>query len=314
MSSFYIRDYCSELEQNNGEIKRFFDLSNPYDNKSRIPAHNLDDSFLSIAKVQNDLISASQSIYSDVSEKELLISAITVSIMISCFMKTSEAFKIAVIGKSNNFINYNIAELTGIFNPYSKLCLINDGCEDNDDGRAEFTEVLGNGTAISVLYTDYDDIIMSDDTFDITIINGETHFSDHYDVINEAIRITKQNGMLISLCMGDYLLESVFKLVLQGRNEYEISPDAVVLSAVKDENIWSAKDKMKISREVLEEMRQDSEKVRSSGDIDKMRNLVSKADKFADEAVKEHETELKKGFIALKEELLKSIVKEKKKM
>ena len=71
MSSFYIKDEYSVLIQDNGEEKKLVELDDHYNNKSRIPTYNLNDSLISIPKIQKDLIDATQNIYPDAEEKNL---------------------------------------------------------------------------------------------------------------------------------------------------------------------------------------------------------------------------------------------------
>ena len=91
-----------------------------------------------------------------------------------------------------------------------------------------------------MMYSDYEKTNLGDEVFDIVILNGSAYFTNHYNVIKEAERITKKNGLLLCCSCGDFLLESIFKLIFTSREEYCLTSSDVILSAQKNGTSWES--------------------------------------------------------------------------
>lgn len=80
-------------------------------------------------------------------------------------------------------ISYLISEITGNVSTRSHIYYVSNSIE-NDSGNNCLNAVSSASSVpqMSFLYSDYEDIGLKSDFFDITIINGSSYINNHYAV------------------------------------------------------------------------------------------------------------------------------------
>ena len=220
--------------------KIILDINNFIKNKSRIPLHAYEKNGDTIPHFLMDIIRKNSKLFPENTSTKKIACCTANSLIVSELITSAAPIKMAEFGSTKGDISYNLMEILGKFNPSSTLCLISNtiGNESGNNCLNCITQA-SLFPEFSLLYSDYAKTNLADNCFDIVFINGDACREDHYAVIKEAERITKQGGLLICWTSGDFLLESTFKLVFSEREEYELSPAEKLLTARKTTDCWS---------------------------------------------------------------------------
>lgn len=304
MSSIFVYKDKFIFEDYHNEQKIVADFTQYLNNKGKIPFHAISENVETIFTSLFDIYNKNCKLNEDMSDHEKL-RYFTINVALaSLFSKTSAPFKIAEFGSTRGILSYNVAEIAGRFNENSFLCLISD-VVGNDSDNMCLDRIL-NATKLpqfSMVFSDYDKTNLADNTFDITLINGETDFIIPYDVIKEAERITKPGGIIICCSAGNCLLESTFKLIYSQRQEYRCDVTDTIFIVQKSGDSWERADRNVLNTvpELIECIRIQLE---SGDDLQVYRGFVKKLNKCIDYAILTYNIEMKLKLIELKEELL----------
>lgn len=300
MSTISINSLAVVFTDDNGNNIEVIKCTDFFTNKSRLPLHSLDQEQLTIPKLIGNMIKDTQTLFKNIDKNALIKAILFDSIFASQLIKSSRPFKIAEIGSTDGLISYQITQITGTVSPESHIYYISNNSSSNCHNAVSWTSCQPK---MSFLYSNYEDTGLESSYFDITIINGSALFNNHYDVISEARRITRNGGIFICLNAEDNLLDSTFRLIFPEREVYCLSPSDTILTAVNNDNAWSAYEPLDISAE-YEALLQQAEAAKSCNDEALLRKLIANADALADEAIKRHDTELKIKLISIKETLI----------
>lgn len=155
-----------------------------------------------------------------------------------------------------------------------------------------------------MVYSDYAKTNLADNTFDFTVINGDIAYENPYEVIKEAERITKENGIIFCCSHENYLLASTFQLIFSNRKEYSITPMDVIITAKKTNDKWDRKEDIDYRSEFNTAMYQLKKEIEGANRIEVYRECVKKLNKYIDISIKQYDMEKKLNLIQLKENLL----------
>ena len=304
MSEISFNDLAVIFTDDSGKDKEILNCTDLFMNKSRIPFHALESDTLTIIRLINNTAKETKNIFSGITDYEFMKVLLFNALFTSQLVKASKPFKIAEIGSTDGLISYQLTQITGTVSPESHIYFISNVIgNDSSNNCLNAVSAASCYPQMSFVYSDYEDIGLKSDYFDITIINGSALFNNHYDVVSEAHRITRNGGIIICLNAEDHLLDSTFRLIFPEREEYRLKSSDALLTAVSNDSAWAAYDPLDISAE-YESLLQQAEEARSGNDKFLLRKLIAKADALADEAVKLHDTELKIKLISIKERLI----------
>lgn len=217
--------YCTQDKK-----KELLNCSNYLSNKSRIPMHSR--SGLSILNLLQLLLKAHPKMSDGTVEQEqkweyLLMDVLLVKELIS----TAKPVKVLEFGCMNGVLSYHLSTILGMFHEESELCCV---CDElgNDSGNRWLDRIamVENPPGLSMLAADYDRTNLAAGHFDLVFINGSVLYNEPYQVIKEAERVVKQNGVILCYCADQPLLEDCFRLVFEEREEYSLSMEHCVIT------------------------------------------------------------------------------------
>lgn len=155
-------------------------------------------------------------------------------LLVSRLIQTSYPVKILEYGSMQGQLSWHLAEITGVFHEESSLVCAYDTMDLEWMEQISKVEHLPK---LSFFAGDYGCFQLQEGYFDIVIINGMVNYLQPKDVIEEALRLAADNGILLCYANAAPLLESTFKLYFKNRKEYEITPSQnVFLANVRDKD------------------------------------------------------------------------------
>lgn len=307
MSEIQINDLSVIFTDDCGKETEIINCTNLLKNKSRIPFHAIEAGQLTITGLINNTSENTLKVFNGISNYDIVRMALFNSLFISQLVKASKPFRIAEIGSTDGLVSYQLTQIAGTVSPQSQVYYISNVIgNDSNNYCLNAVSAASCYPKMSFIYSDYEDICISDGHCDITVINGSALFNNHYDVVAEARRITRKNGIIICINAKDLMLENTFKMVFSERETYTLCPSDSIMTAVNNDSAWSAYDPVDISAE-YEALLKKYDEVSSTSDKALLRRLIADVDSLADEAVIQHETELKIKLISLKEQLINQV-------
>lgn len=214
--------------------KTILSTDNYLKNKSRIPMHSATTNGETVLRILKGLIQKNRTVFPGIASNQELLYLTVDAVLISELITSAAPFRVAEFGCTAGDLSYNLTEVFGKFNPASTLCFISNTI-GNESGNQCLDHILlaENLPDFSMVYADYAKTNLADNAFDIVLLNGTVQFEEPSAVIAEALRITKENGLLLCCTREDYLLDSCFRLVFSAPEEYALSPIDKLLVARK---------------------------------------------------------------------------------
>lgn len=157
---------------------------------------------------------------------------------------------------------------------------------------------------MSMVVSDYDDTQLSADNYDIVILNGTVWFDKPYEIIREAERLVKKDGVLLCHTKETPLLESCFKLIFSEVQEYEITPQEKILVTTHPDYSWGQEKEPDLGAEILELCKALQQALETVSNPVEIRSYVRKIDECIDIAVNNYDVKRKVELIQLKELVL----------
>ena len=213
--------------------KMVLDCSNFLANKSRVSMHKLpDQDFLTIPEVIARLIEREKRI----GEEIVMQLALMDTLLAAHLIRTSQPVRVLEYGCLNGRLSWHLAEMLGTFHEGSTLVCAYDTIEPEWMQRISEVEKMPK---LSYIAGDFGQMHLEKGFFDIVVINGMVNFQNPQDVLEYAIRLTADDGVVLCFSDDTPLLESTFKLYFEARDEYEMLPSLKILQARRKNCCWS---------------------------------------------------------------------------
>lgn len=298
MSSINVVNSTFMFIDDNGASKPLIEFGDASLNKSRVPLHPAGEGVETIPRVLSGVMNKNKTLFEEMSGEEKLRYAAVSAIVLSEMMKSSEPRKIAAIGSSDAVMSFDLAFTAGKLNPDSELFLISNIIGGENSCLDAIVQVK-QPPKFSMLFSDYDNTNLAENSFDIVVLCGEADFDKPYEVINEAVRIAKNGGLIVCCCSQDCLLESSFMLTFSQREEYRLNARDALITARAQDAWLSGND---IKAELIYTLDMISQAL-SLSDKERLRQYSSIVGEYAEQAVREHNCTLKQALITLREKL-----------
>ena len=283
--------FCEE-----GGERVLLDCNDFLSNRSRVPLHSLQGS-VTIPGILLDLIRQ---------QEEYLMEYLLVDVlMVPYLMRSPLPVKVLEIGCMNGMMSYHIATLLGKFHRESKLCCVCDaiGNESGNDW-VDRVAAVEEPPKLSLFVTDYDDIQLRDNHFDIVVINGFAYFDKPFDMIKEAKRLLKGGGMMLHYSHCHTLLQDSLRFEFPGSEEYILDSQSSVIMVQDKENVRLQRENGHWTEIAGECMAKAEQALENGMEKEESRALVGELDRRIDDAIAGGEPELKLRLIRKKEQLL----------
>lgn len=210
------------------------DSEKPLENKSRVSMHRLaDQKHPIISDILLKLIQRQQEEEADLAVPFGLLDALLTVRLI----RSSKPVWVLEYGSGQGELSAHLAELLGTFHEESMLVCAHDTIELEWMERISHVEHLPK---LSFLAGDFGALGLQSNSFHMVVINGRTDFQNPYEVVADALRLVRKDGVIFCYTDDCPLLESVFKLFFELREEFVLQPSQKILLADVENVCWQA--------------------------------------------------------------------------
>lgn len=210
------------------------DSEKPLENKSRVSMHRLaDQKHPIISDILLKLIQRQQEEEADLAVPFGLLDALLTVRLI----RSSKPVRVLEYGSGQGELSAHLAELLGTFHEESMLVCAHDTIELEWMERISHVEHLPK---LSFLAGDFGALGLQSNSFHMVVLNGRTDFQNPYEVVADALRLVRKDGVIFCYTDDCPLLESVFKLFFELREEFVLQPSQKILLADVENVCWQA--------------------------------------------------------------------------
>ena len=210
------------------------DREKPLENKSRVSMHRLaDQKHPIISDILLKLIQRQQEEEADLAVPFGLLDALLTVRLI----RSSKPVWVLEYGSGQGELSAHLAELLGTFHEESMLVCAHDTIELEWMERISHVEHLPK---LSFLAGDFGALGLQSNSFHMVVLNGRTDFQNPYEVVADALRLVRKDGVIFCYTDDCPLLESVFKLFFELREEFVLQPSQKILLADVENVCWQA--------------------------------------------------------------------------
>lgn len=268
-------------------------------NKSRVPMHRLPgQSHLTIPDTLVKLFKLQQASAGDLAFPFGVIDALLAARLI----RSASPVKVLEYGSGQGELSVHLAELLGVFHDESRLVCAYDSIEPEWMERISRVEHLPK---ISFLAGDFGELGLQSGSFDIVVLNGRVNFPDPCEVTADALRLSREDGMIVCYADSSPLLESIFKLFFEERKEFALQPTQKILLADTRKACWRIEGPPCVDAGKTAELVRRSIKSGRKAALSALKSL----DKDLKAAVRQKETSKKIQLLEQKETLLEYITR-----
>lgn len=210
------------------------DSEKPLENKSRVSMRRLaDQKHPIISDILLKLIQRQQEEEADLAVPFGLLDALLTVRLI----RSSKPVWVLEYGSGQGELSAHLAELLGTFHEESMLVCAHDTIELEWMERISHVEHLPK---LSFLAGDFGALGLQSNSFHMVVLNGRTDFQNPYEVVADALRLVRKDGVIFCYTDDCPLLESVFKLFFELREEFVLQPSQKILLADVENVCWQA--------------------------------------------------------------------------
>ena len=299
MGSFRWRDSRFIYEEQGG-VKVLLDCTDFLANKSRISMHRLPG--YDALPIIPDLIGRALDEMGREDETKLSAAALLDTLLVRYLIRSSQPLHLLEYGCQDGVLSAQMAGLIGAFNEDSSFVCAYDAMETGWLERISKVEKLPK---ISYLAGDFGHLQLRQRYFDIVVINGSVNYTCPLAVLEDALDLVTEEGVI--LCYVDHtpLLESTFKLFFEEREEYTVSATEKVLLAKAGDRCWRSAKKSDLEIQIGEHLSA-AEGILECGDKEgpQIAVLIESLRQDGKRAAQQGLVELKKQILEQKEQLI----------
>lgn len=305
----------------NGDKKLLLDFFDFLSNKSYIPLHFIGDKEYDIIsdliiKISDECNKTENEI--DPVDRSMLVCASILTI--NKYMQRAKGNNILEIGCTSGILSYFLGLISEFFGKSSLQCVSDVISSDGQSDWLNNIMLLNNADDISILYSSFEHINFKDSFYDITVINGYDYFENPNDIVKNAVRMTKDNGLLICISKNQPLLSHSFKEIFNEFDTYEFDSNSIIFAKVlsntdKAKILTNKSDKLEIIRSNFNNLENKILNIETIdiNDLDKLITVISSIQRLLLEIYDElNNFDIKFELSELKEELINYRLKKEK--
>ena len=291
---------------NEGEESRLLlDFTKYLSNKSRIPMH----------KEPGRDVQTLPEILAGLYQKErengdrlCLPTLLLDTLLAARLIQTSQPVHVLEYGCKDGRLSWHLAELLGRFHPESSLVCAYHAMDEDWVKWMERIYQVNHSPKISFLSGEYGHLQLQKEHFDIVLINGMVNFTEPEQVLLDALSLAVEDGRILCYAENAPLLEDIFGLYFDERDEYALTPFAKVMAAKASAQSWSA-----FGADIAAQARADLGEAENiltgeKPDRNKIKALIDRLNDDARTAAKLGKVELKIRLIEWKERMVDLLI------
>ena len=217
------------------------DCNDRLHNLSRVPGHKLETTNEPVTVCDYVLraLELHDSLNSDYPDKMYRAAFLLFDCLIAdVFMRHGEPLRVVEIGSDSGVLSLQISYLLNIFDPSAELvCVCNTIGNESGNKWLDKISQITSPSGLAMMTSDYSNLYLRDNYFDLTIINGTVNIAEPMKVIDEGTRIAHEKGKVLCVSDSQPLLEDTFRLMFNECEEFSFSSDFNIMLA-KNENLW----------------------------------------------------------------------------
>jgi len=282
-------------------------FTNNLANKSRISFHKLNgQEHITASDVFSDL----HELYEKLAPEEQKTNQVAVTLILALLVRelshTSKPVRMLELGCGDGVISCLLGTLLGKYSPESSLFCMSDIIEP---GWLDKIALVDDPPKVSYIASDYDFTNLNEHSFDFVVLNGSTFFTSPNDVIKEALRVLRPDGILISYVNDAPLLDSLLRFYFAKQERYELSPVKFVQLVRARDLWWEDKGKTPFLSKVPKLFQKIDESLDDEALFEEhYREYIRELDTYYDAAVEQYDLDHKKILIAVKADILDVIL------
>ena len=231
MNSFFLKDN-KFIYSNEKEERILIDFNQYLENFSRVPFHNINDG-PSLPGYIMDLQNWHKSLNMEEQKLYQYYTLIDV-LLVAQHVKSAAPKKVLVMGCQDGIMCYHLGFLLGKLHPESLMyCVSNTIGNGSESLWLECISLIEKLPQLAFAATDYHNTNLKDNNFDMVIINGNVGIENWSEVVDEAHRVLRENGKLITYSPArldnDYDYETMFDEI----EKYELNEEGQIISMMK---------------------------------------------------------------------------------
>lgn len=198
MSEIAIEKFSIVFRDNEGQKHILLDGDNTVKNVSRIPLQIFDNNVTWAEKLVE--IQEKYELFSRGTEEHNIGAFLINCLLANYLVEKVGPAKVIEIGCSSGFLSWNLIQLLHVFHEDSSLCCVTDVIENcsNDTWLARVKDSV-NLIHMSLLVSEYDKIMLAQDSFDAVVINGNLGEQLNSSVLRQGLHLLSQQGIMICL-------------------------------------------------------------------------------------------------------------------
>ncbi len=165
-------------------------------------------------------------------KEETALPVIAIDVLLTAYLlRASGPCRILEYGCGDGGLSSHLAELLGCFHEESSLVCAYHTLDGASMAWMEQMAGIERLPRLSYLAGDYGCLQLRERYFDIVIVNGAVNYEEPYEVLADASELAAEDGIILCHADDSPLLESIFKLFFEEREEYDFSPYQKILTA-----------------------------------------------------------------------------------
>lgn len=231
MNSFFLKDnrfiYSNEKEE-----RILIDFNQYLENFSRVPFHNINDG-PSLPGYIMDLQNWHKSLNMEEQKLYQYYTLIDV-LLVAMHVKSADSKKVLVIGCQDGIMCYHLGFLLGKLHPESLMyCVSNTIGNGSESLWLDCISLIEKLPQLAFAATDYHNTNLKDDNFDMVIINGNVGIENWSEIVDEAHRVLKDDGMLITYSTSQLDIDNDYVKLFGEIEEYSLEEEGRIISMKK---------------------------------------------------------------------------------
>lgn len=302
MSDIKIEGFSLVLYDDAGKKHELFDGVHTYRNVSHITTQSFEGS-----KAGIEYLIDIQDEYNNIalgSSEHTIIPLIINSIIANYLVEREDSVKALEIGASTGYMSWNLIKILELFNKESTLVCVIDNYDSINNWRM-ITAQESDKIKTSLLISEYDNLQLAENSFDIAVINGNAYINNAPTLLKYVTDYISEKGILVI-----YAKESIFETDMELVNiaynfeKIVVSPEEAIY-LIKKENVLPKE--TDYYEDLIHSIKEEYAKMRESNNYQNADELIERITKAIDISIEKKEADVKIELIDIRRDIINKL-------